>query len=271
MANKVEVEIAAKSSGFDTEFRKISAAATQASGRIKGALSGLQTAGAALGVSLSAAGLALFVKSTIDAADRLNDLSKITQVSAVTIGGIGFAAQQAGTDLDGTAKAFGKLNLLIADAQAGNEKALATFGKLGIGIRELRTLKPEEIFAKTATAFSQFEEGANKVAGANAVFGKSFASVLPFLDEGGDKLQKNIEYFQRYSGVTQEVVDASDEFNDSLTKLGLLNKAFGNALVTLLLPPMQKFVDYLVEGKEQSGGFKDAAGAVVDSLKLLAT
>jgi hypothetical protein len=271
VANKVEVEIAAKASGFDAEFKKISTAAARAGGQIKQSFGGIQSAAAALGLSLSGAGLGLFIKSTIDAADRLNDLSKITQVSAVTIGGIGFAAQQAGTDLDGTAKAFGKLNLLIADAQAGNEKALATFGKLGIGIRDLKTLKPEEIFAKTATAFSMFEDGANKVAGANAVFGKSFASVLPFLDEGGEKLQQNIEYYQRFSGVTQEVVNASDEFNDSLTKLGLLNKAFGNALVTLLLPPMQKFVDYLVEGKEQSGGFRDAASTVVDSLRLLAT
>lgn len=269
-ANRVEVEIAAKASGFSAAFSKITSEAQSASSRIAGSFGALKSAAAGLGLALSAAGFAAFVKGAVDAADRLNDLSKATGVGVTTLGGIGFAAEQAGTDLDGVAKAFAKLNLYVADAQAGNEKALKTFEKLGISINELRTLKPEEVFARTADAFSQYEDDANKAAGANLIFGKSYQSILPFLDEGGEALRKNIAYYQRYSGVTEDLVQASDQFNDSLTKLNLLNRAFGNHLAASLLPSLNRFVEYLAEGKEKGDGFKETASLIADGLKGLA-
>jgi hypothetical protein len=191
-------------------------------------------------------------------------------VSATTLGGIGFAAQQAGADLEGAAKAFGKLNLYIAQAQNGNADAVANFAKLGITLADLRNLKPDEIFAKIADAFSGFDDDANKAAGAFAFFGKNYQSVLPLLDEGGDKLRKNIEYFKRYSGVTQDLVERSDQFNDSLTKLNLLNKAFGSYLASALLPSVQGLADKLLLAKENSTAFQDAATGIVEPLKVLA-
>lgn len=269
-APRVEVEISGKATGFAAEFKKISAQATEAGSKIKSAFSSIQGAAAALGVGLSVAGFTAFIKGAIDAADKLNDLSKITGVSAKTIGGIGFAAQQAGSDVDGAAKAFGKLNITIADALAGNREAIATFSKLGISLADLRSNSSSEIFAKLADAFSQFEDGANKAAGANAIFGKSYQSVLPLLDEGGQSLRKNIGYFERYSGVTDDLVRASDQFNDSLTKLGLLNRAFGNQLANVLLPSMQKLAEYLVDAKEKGDEFKGAAEGIGEGLKVVA-
>lgn len=272
MANpQVGIDIVARATGFDAEFRKISASAQQASSRIQSSLASVKTAAAGLGLSLSAAGFAAFVRGAVDAADKLNDLSKATGVGAVTLGGIGFAAQQAGTDIEGVAKAFGKFNIFVADAQAGNEKAVDTFRKLGISFDEIKSNRPEELFAKVATAFSGFEDDANKAAGANLIFGKTFASVLPLLDEGGDSLRKNIGYYQRYSGVTDDLVRASDQFNDSMTKLKLLNQALANQLAANLLPAMQKFVEYLVESKEKGDGFKGVAGDIADALRGVAT
>lgn len=267
--NKVEVEIAAKATGFSTEFAKLTSQAKTASDRIKSAFGGVQTALAGLGVGLSVAGFTAFVKGAVDAADKLNDLAKATGVSATTIGGIGFAAAQAGTDLEGVAKAFGKLNLQIADAQAGNAQTVETFRKLGVSLADLKGLNSEQIFAKLADTFATYEDDANKAAAANALFGKSYQSILPLLDQGGEELRKNIGYYERYSGVTADLVVASDQFNDSLTKLQLLNRAFANHLAAALLPSLQSFVDYMVQAKESSTGFKEAAGDMAESLKYL--
>lgn len=264
---KVEVEISAKATGFQAEFAKISSGAADAAGKIRKEFSGL---GATLAASLSVGAFALFIKSSIDAADKLNDLSKATGVSAGTLGGIGFAAQQAGTDLEGAAKAIGKLNLYIAEAQSGNAKAVDTFNKLGISINDLKRLKTEDILYKAADAFASFEDDANKAAGANEIFGKSYQSIIPLLDEGGNSLRQNVEYFKQYSGVSDDLVRASDQFNDSLTKLTLLNKAFGNYLAAALLPSLQDLSRYLLDAKEKSTGFKDAASGIVEPLKVLA-
>lgn len=267
---QVGIEITARATGFQAEFQKISAQAQAASDRVSSAFGSMRTAAAALGVTLSAAGFAAFVKGAIDAADKLNDLSKVTGVGAVTLGGVGLAAAQAGTDLEGVAKAFGKMQLLIADAQAGNEKAAGTFQKLGISIGDLHSLKPDEIFAKIADAFSGYEDDANKAAGANLIFGKTWASVVPLLDEGGDSLRKNIGYFQRYSGVTDDLVRASDQFNDSMAKLKLLQGAFANQLAAQLLPSLQKMVEYLVDAKEKGDGFASVAKDIADAIKGVA-
>jgi hypothetical protein len=231
---------------------------------------GIQGAAAALGVGLSVGGLAAFVKNSIDAADALNDLSKRTGVAATTIGGIGFAAQQAGGDLEGAARAFGKFNTLISEALGGNKQAAETFAKLGISLRDLKNQTPTELFYKTADAFASFEDGANKAAGGIAIFGKSWASVAGALDDGGEALRKNVEYFQKYSGVTEDLVRASDQFNDSLTKLNLLQRSFGNYLSRELLGPLQRLSTYMLEAKESTNGYSEAARAVAEPLKGLA-
>jgi hypothetical protein len=266
---KIEVEIAAKATGFEAAFAKISAGAKGAGDNVSSAFSKISGAAAGLGLGLSVAGFAVLIKNSIDAADRLNDLSKATGVAAVTLGGIGFAAQQAGADIDGVAKGFGKLNLKIADALAGNQEALDTFKKLGVTLNDLQTNNAAQIFAKLADTFQSFEDGANKAAGANALFGKTYQSVLPLLDEGGASLQKNIAYYERYSGVTKELVEQSDAFNDELTKLKLLQGAFANQIAASLLPSLQALVGYLVETKEKSGGMKDAVEALIEPLKVL--
>jgi hypothetical protein len=268
---KVRIDIEAGATGFAAAFSKITSGAKSAAKDVKSAFSGVGGALAGIGAGVSVAGFSAIIKGAVDAADKLNDLSKATGVGATTIGGIGFAAQQAGTDIEGVAKAFGKLNLKIADALAGNGKAIETFQKLGVSVEQLRAESASQIFARLADSFSQFEDGADKAAGANELFGKSYQSVLPLLDEGGESLRKNIDYFQRYSGVTDDLVRASDQFNDTLTKLKLLQGAFTNELVARLLPGLQKLADELVTSKENGNAFAETADRVARGIGVIAT
>lgn len=270
MADKASIEITASSAKFISEFNRAASSAKGAASQIGSALSGIKSAAAGLGASLSIAGLGLFVKHSIDAADALNDLSKRTGVAATTIGGIGFAAKQAGGDVEGAAQAFKAFNKYISEALGGNQEAVDNFRKLGISVGDLRKLSPDELLIKTADAFSTFSDGAEKAAGATVFFGKGAASVAGILDEGGESLRRNIEYWKRYSGVTDDLVRASDQFNDSLTKLSLLNRSFGNYLAAELLPSLQSLADYLLKAKENSTAFEDAARGVADTIRALA-
>lgn len=272
MASQVAaIEVTANATGFSAAFSRAAASAKSSSNAIISSIGGIKTAFATLGVSLSLGGLGLFVKSSIDAADRLNDLSKRAGTTATTFGGIGFAAQQAGGDLEGAATAFKKFNQTISDALGGNKEAVENFRKLGISVGELRSMSPDQVLIKTADAFSQFADGAERSSGMAEFFGKGFASVAGILDEGGDALRKNIEYFKRYSGVTEDLVRRSDEFNDSLTKLQLLTRRFGTEMAAALLPQMQALVNYLLNAKENSTAFQTAASGLVEMLKTIAT
>lgn len=229
-------------------------------------------AGQLLGVGFAAGATALFflTKNAIDAADRLNDLSKKTGVAVETLGGLGFAAKQSGTDLDGVAKAFAKLNLHIAEGAGGNQEVLKAFDAVGVSAKELKTLAPDQILAKIATAFASYADGPEKAAIGNKLFGKSYQDIIPLLDEGGAKLQENIEYYKKYGGVTAEVAQQADDFNDVLTKIGLLSGAFGRQLAAELLPSLQGLADEFLRAKENTGEFKSAASDVAEVLKTLA-
>lgn len=264
------ITISGNPSSAVAAFQRASSAARTAGSQITAALRGISGAIGGIGAGLSIGGLGLFVKASIDAADALNDISKRTGVAATTIGGIGFAAQQAGGDVEGAAQAFRAFNKVISEALGGNKEAIDNFSKLGISLSDLQKSTPDQLLIKTADAFASFADGAEKAAGATVFFGKGAASIVGVLDEGGESLRKNIEYWQQYSGVTDDLVRASDQFNDSLTKISLIQRSFGAYLASSLLPSMQALADYLLNAKNNSNAFERAAESVADVIKTLA-
>jgi hypothetical protein len=229
----------------------------------------LKSIAAAAGLTLSIAGLSSLVKGAIDANDHLNDLSKTTGIAVDTLGGIGFAAKQAGGDLDSAAAAVGKLNKSIAAARAGDKQARQAFDVLGLQGLVESGATAEQVLEALADKFAQFEDGPEKAALAVRIFGKAGADMIPLLDEGGQALRDNIEYFKRYSGVTEEAAKASDQFNDTLEKVGLLSQSFGTTLAAELLPTLQAIADEILDAKEKSDLFTTAASAISETLKPL--
>lgn len=267
---RLVVELAASTAKFQTDLAKAVAQAESASKRIGLAMDFVKRSVISIGGVVSVGAFIGLIKGSIDAADHLNDLSKATGVAVETLGGIGFAAQQSGSDLDGAAKAFGKLNLKIAEAIAGNEEAGRVFRTLGISLTELKNSSPDQVFAKVADRFAEWEDGANKARIGQALFSKEYQAIIPLLDEGGAKLRQNIEYYKRFGTVTAEFAGKADEFNDTMVKLKLLNSSFANTLAAELLPNLQALADHLVDSKEKGGAFRDTARDVAAVIKATA-
>ncbi len=276
---KYAVEITARTTQFESALNAAGRTATATASKIDKAFGSLRTAinsnAAKLVAGLGAiGGVAAFsglIKGSIDAADHLNDLSRATGIAVETLGGIGFAAEQSGSDLDETAKAVQRLNLKIAEATAGNEAAVNAFRLVGISVDELKRTATTDVLVRLADQFRSYEGGANKAALGTAFFSKAYSGIAPLLDDGGDKLRENIEYFQRYGGITKETAAKADEFNDTLVKLKLINGQFARAIAGELLPSLQTLADRLVETKEKGQEFKQFAGDVASVLKGIAT
>lgn len=216
------------------------------------------------GAAAGAIGLVALTKSSIDAADHLLDLSKATGITVETLGGIGFAASQAGSDLDGTASALGKLNLSIAKAAAGDKEAAAAFQLMGVSIKDAsgNARSADAVFADVAAKFGTYADGPEASALANALFGKSYQSLLPLLKDGGQALQANIAYYQQFGGVTTDTARQADEFNDTLGKIGFQTSLLGRTLAAELLKPLQAVADEILRFQESDEGFKSLAAGV---------
>jgi hypothetical protein len=274
-AGSIVIDLLLKSGSFSTdtqrsakELAKLKKEALDA-GRALG--ESIRNVAAAAGVGISVAAFTNMITASIDAADHLNDLSKKTGIAVETLGGIGFAAKQAGGDLDSAAAGIGKLNKTIAEAAAGNKEAGGAFKALGINVLDAagNTRKADDIFAEVADRFQEFEDGPEKSAIALKLFSKAGADLIPLLNDGGAALRKNVEYFKQYSGVTQQVAEDADAFNDTLEKIRLLSGAAGNTIASDLLPSLQVIADEIVRFKESGDGFKGIADGITSLFKVV--
>jgi hypothetical protein len=273
--SRVETVITADASQFKRELAQATTVATQSAARIKSTYErvGLSLRGAIAGAlaGLTVGAFAGLVKGSIDAADKLQDLSQRTGLAVETLGGLGLSARQSGTDLDQVAKGAGRLASQLAEAAGGSVQAAETLRRAGVSLQAIKTADVGRALADMADKFELSRDGALKAAAANTVFGNRLgASMIPLLNEGGEALRRNIEYFKRYSGVSDETTRRADEFNDTLEKVKLLSGAFANNLAAVLLPSLQRLADLWVENKEKGDGFKDTADRLGGFLRALA-
>jgi hypothetical protein len=224
-----------------------------------------QVVGAAMGAMAAGAGtaLAVLVKSSIDAADTLRDMSQKTGIAVETLNGLGFAASQAGGNLESMVGAAGKLNKSIAEAAQGGNKPAEAFKALGINVTDAsgKLKTADVVMAEVADRFGEFEDGPEKVAIALALFGKAGADIIPVLNDGGSAMRDNIAYAQQYSGMTTELANASDNFNDTMGKLQIQQQGFANTMTAAVLPILQAVADETLDAAEQSDKFTLAATA----------
>jgi hypothetical protein len=208
----------------------------------------------------------------IDAADHLNDLSKKTGIAVETLGGIGFAAGQAGGDLETAAAGAGKLNRSLAEAAAGIGKTGDAFKAMGIDVKDAagNTKSADVALVEIANKFATYADGPEKAALAVALFGKAGADMIPLLDDGGTALQENIAYFEKYGGLTTELAEKSDAFNDTLGKLKVQSQGFGNQLANALLPGLQLLADSFLKIKEDGTSANELISAIRAAFEVIA-
>lgn len=211
---------------------------------------------ATLGIGLSAGAFGALVKGAIDSADHLNDLSKATNIAVEDLAGLQVAAKQSGTNLDGVAQAVNKLSVNIG-------KEPAKFRQLGISAQE-----PLEAFKQLADIYVKLEDPQQRAAVMAAALGKSWADAAPLLAEGGKKIGELVERGSRLSGVTKEIAEQADEFNDKLVLLtgtgGLMTRMVGSAL-----PLMNDLADSMLKAGSGAETFKNAVSPLSEILRVL--
>lgn len=273
MAGPAEIKavITAKTDGFETALNRAAKATEEAAARIKGATDSTSVAVGVLKGALSGIAASLtvdafvgLIKGAIDSADKLNDLSTKTGVAVETLGGLGYAAQVSGGSLETITSGLSQLNITLAKAASGNARAKEAFDLLGVAVKDAagNTRAADQVLLDLSTKFSQFNDGPEKSALALRLFKGAGEALIPTLNEGATKLQENVAYFERYSGVTAELAEKAGRFNDTLDKLSLLSGAFGKQLAAQLLPTLQEVADVLVESKEKGTLFHTAAEGI---------
>lgn len=224
----------------------------------------------AVGATLSVGALALFVKHSIDAADRLNDLRTQTGLTGQQLLVMEGAAVRSGAQLETVGDVASKLSKRLNDARKGTGDAASAYKAMGIAVTDASgKLKNQDVILKeVGDKFRTYEEGAQKGALATAALGKGGDRLIGFVEA----LRETEERFQKL-GITieEDVISQADEFNDKVEDMKAVSVALSRAIAAALLPALNNTVEVLLELQKNQQLVNIAATAITSSIRIAAS
>lgn len=194
-----------------------------------------------------------FLKNIVDTAATMTELSQKVNLSVESLTGLKTAGELSGVSFEEMQKSLVKFNVAVADAGAGNDKAKAGFGLLGISVRDANgNLKSNDVLLdEVANKFQSLADSQTKTKAATLLFSKSGADLIPVLNQGADSLHK-------YGlAIDDAFGDRAHELNDTLTLLKVQAQNFAIEGLKALLPVLQDVGNALLDLKSDS---KDTVG-----------
>lgn len=241
------------------------------------------------GIAAAAGGATLAVlnlaKSGGEAADQAGKAAEKTGLQIDAYGRLAFAAEQADVSNDQFVSGMTRFNKALGEAATETKKAgdvldtsgvkVTRFGnkikdaakpvadagniftKLGVKIKDAngKLRSSEAIFLDVAEAFSKMEDGPFKVALGIELFGKSFADLIPFLNEGRSGLEKLGETADRLGiPFTKAQAAIGDDLGDALDETAKAAKVVRVQLGLLFAPAVtalaRGFTDIIVTNRD---------------------
>jgi hypothetical protein len=116
-------------------------------------------------------------KEAVMFADRINDVSKANDMSVQSVLRMSNALSQNGGNTDDAGKLMASFANKIDEAAQGSEKAQKAFVSIGVSLKDLRTLAPQDLFEKTVKSLAAVEDTTRRNALAMDMFGRGIRGV----------------------------------------------------------------------------------------------
>src|SRR5690606_18377110 len=166
------------------------------------------------------AGIFALVSKTAEAGDEVQKMALRTGFSTEALSEYKHAAELSGTSLDSLERGVKRMQKTLLDAEKGSKSATDSLDALGLSIKDLQGLSPEEQFDKLAMSIASVEDPTRRAALAQEVFGRAGTELLPMLDAGAEGIAE-MRQEARDLGIVfdQEAADAAAQFNDDIDRL----------------------------------------------------
>jgi hypothetical protein len=192
-----------------------------------------------------------WINATLDAAGRIDDLSKRLNMSAESFQRLSFASKMSGGDMEVVGKGLTILTKNLAEAAAGSDTFSDAAKTLQLDLGTLADMAPEEQMIELSRGYAASADKGAALSAIMKLLGKSGAELIPMLAEGPEALQ-------------QTLADATIATNGqiaAMAKLGDTMDAFKMKSVTALgsiIDGLKIWGAYIEYGLNKMGGFKGA-------------
>jgi lambda family phage tail tape measure protein len=236
-------------------------------GKAKDKVEGFST-GAKISLLAVGTAFAASAREAINFADRIEEVAKANDMSIQSVLRLSSALQLSGGNSDDAGKLMASFANKVDEAAQGGEKAQKAFSSIGVSLKDLRTLTPQELFEKTAIALASIEDTTKRNATAMDMFGRAVRGLD--IKSLGDQLQNNKSKFEESEVAFTKIansIDRLDKFTFQL-KINLANglaPAFEAVTVSMQnwLDKSNRIVDRFQEIKKEAGwwaAWKDKEG-----------
>jgi hypothetical protein len=223
--------------------------------------------------AMATAGAAAFaaINSQANNIANLQDIAENIGDTASAVSSLQTAADLSGTALDEVAGASIKLTSALSKTDDESKGAGAAIKALGLDFQEFKNLSPVEQIDAVSKAMAGFEDGASKTAVAVALFGKSGASLIPFLNDLAEEGERQIR-------LTDEQVQQADDYIKAQARIKTQLDQTTQTLAAGAIPALADFLEIVgrvIKGISNSEAavliFRTALGAVGEVFKTIAT
>ena len=145
-------------------------------GKAKDKVEGFST-GAKISLLAVGTAFAASAREAINFADRINDVAKANEMSVQSVLRMSNALSQNGGNSDDAGKLMASFANKVDEAAQGSEKAQKAFLSIGVSLKDLRTLAPQDLFEKTVKSLAAVEDTTRRNALAMDMFGRAIRGV----------------------------------------------------------------------------------------------
>lgn len=204
---------------------------------------GMQVAGMGALIAAPLIGAAKVFAST---GDNVAKMARRTGVSVEALSALSFAATRSGTSLEALENGLRRMQRTIYDAGRGLSTAVDGLADLGMTVKDLDGLSPEEQFSKIAEAISKIGDPTKRAALAMVLFGRSGTALLPMFENGAAGLAAFADAAKRLGLIiSTEDATAAEQLTDALGDLWASVKMIAFAVGASLAPLLQTVAERL--------------------------
>jgi len=199
-----------------------------------------------LGATLAGGAFAAGVRRQLELMDAVSKGAQSAGVSAEAFSSMSYAARLADVSTESLTKAYTKLSGTLVDAQQGQKQAVELFRRMQLDPKQIQDA--DALLLALAQRFASMPDGIIKTALAVDWFGERLGpGLVPFLNQGAEGIAALREEAARLGVVVStEAGKASEEFNDTLTRLHQRSQGLQQQLATAMLPTLQNLATALL-------------------------
>jgi hypothetical protein len=235
----------------------------KAKDKVEGFSAGAKVSLAAVAVAFTAS-----AREAINFADKINDVAKANDMSVQSVLRMAQALSVNGGNTEDAGKLMAAFSNKVDEAAEGSSKAQKAFLSIGVSLKDLRTLAPQELFEKTVKSLANVEDTTKRNALAMDMFGRAIKGVD--IKGMAEEFEKNKNLFKGSEETFKSIgnsVDRLDRFfmNLKVTLANAVAPAFES--LTIAMEDWQKrskgVVDRFAEIRKEAGwwaAWKDKEG-----------